>query len=144
MDYKEAFTLFDQNGDGKIDAAELKSVMTSINMSPTDEQIAKMIKEADADQDGAVNEAEFIALMSRQVAGADSEADIVEAFKTLADDQNDTGLVAVDELKNTMKNVGLKLSDTEIEELLKDAAADTADGKVNYKAFAARFYKPIE
>ena len=118
--------------------------MTSINMSPTDEQIAKMIKEADADQDGAVNEAEFIALMSRQVAGADSEADIVEAFKTLADDQNDTGLVAVDELKNTMKNVGLKLSDTEIEELLKDAAADTADGKVNYKAFAARFYKPIE
>ena len=26
MDYKEAFTLFDQNGDGKIDAAELKAV----------------------------------------------------------------------------------------------------------------------
>ena len=62
----------------------IPQVMESINMAPTDDMISKMIGEADADKDGAVNEAEFVAMMSRQVAGADSEADIIEAFKILA------------------------------------------------------------
>lgn len=144
MDYSEAFTLFDQNGDGKIDTAELQEVLKSVNMTLPDDKIAKMIKEADTNGDGTVSKDEFVALMSRKVDGADSESDIVSAFKTIADDQSDTGLVSVEELKNTMKNVGLKLSDSEIEDMLKDAAADTKDGKINYKTFAARFYKPIE
>jgi calmodulin len=32
---KEAFKVFDKNGDGKISAAELRHVMTSIGITPT-------------------------------------------------------------------------------------------------------------
>ena len=119
-------------------------VMDSIKMDAPAAKIQAMIKEANTSGTGSVSQTEFVAMMSRQVAGADSEADIVAAFKMLADDTGDTGLVTVEELKNTMAHVGLKLSAAEVDAMLKDAAQDTVDGKINYKTFAARFYKPIK
>ena len=121
----------------------MKSVFESIKMDASADKIAAMIKEANTSGTGAVTKEEFIAMMSRKVAGADSEADIVAAFKVLADDTDDTGFVSVDELKNTMSKVGLKLSDDEVASMLKDASSDTKDGKIDYKSFAAKFYKPI-
>ena len=131
------------SGDGKITPDELKSVFESIKMDASADKIAAMIKEANTSGTGAVTKDEFIAMMSRKVAGADSEADIVAAFKVLADDTDDTGFVSVDELKNTMSKVGLKLSDDEVASMLKDASSDTKDGKIDYKSFASKFYKPI-
>ena len=143
VDYAEAFTLFDENSDGVITEDELKKVMASIKMDAPDERIKAMIKEANTSGTGSVTKDEFIAMMSRQVKGADSQDDIIAAFKVLADDTDDTGFVSVDDLRNTMAKVGLKLKPEEVDAMLKDAAADTSDGKINYKDFAAKFYKPI-
>jgi calmodulin len=143
VDYAEAFTLFDSNSDGVITKDELKAVMASIKMDAPDAKLDAMIKEANTSGSGSVTKDEFIAMMSRKVAGADSKDDIIAAFKVLADDNDDTGMVSVDDLKTTMEKVGLKLSPDEVTAMLKDAAADTADGKINYKTFAARFYEPI-
>jgi calmodulin len=65
---KEAFKVFDKNGDGKISAAELRHVMTSIGMlyfvmfeligvgeKLSDQEVDEMIKEADTDGDGEIN-----------------------------------------------------------------------------------------
>ncbi len=64
---KEAFLVFDKDGNGVISATELKSVMANLGECPTDAEIAEMIKEADADGDGQINFKEFLKLM--QVAG---------------------------------------------------------------------------
>ena len=118
--------------------------MNSIKMDAPREKIEAMIREANTSKTGSVTKQEFIAMMSRRVAGADSESDIVAAFKVLADDTNNTGYVTVEDLKTTMQHVGLKLSEGEVDAMLRDAAADTRDGKIDYRAFAARFYKPIQ
>ncbi|XP_015794058.1 calmodulin [Tetranychus urticae] len=57
---REAFRVFDRNGDGFINAAELRHVMTNLGEKLTDEEVEDMIKEADLDGDGLVNYDEFV------------------------------------------------------------------------------------
>ena len=52
---KEAFRLFDKDGNGFISAAELRHVMTSIGEKLTDEEVDEMLREADMDGEGMVN-----------------------------------------------------------------------------------------
>ena len=46
---KEAFSLFDKDGDGTISSKELGTVMRSLGQNPTEEQLLDMINEVDAD-----------------------------------------------------------------------------------------------
>ena len=52
---KEAFRVFDKDGDGFISASELRHVMANLGEKLTDEEVEEMIKEADLDGDGKVN-----------------------------------------------------------------------------------------
>lgn len=52
---KEAFKVFDKDGNGFISAAELRHVMTNLGEKLTDEEVDEMIREADTDGDGQVN-----------------------------------------------------------------------------------------
>ena len=60
---KEAFKIFDKDGNGVIDKEELRSVMANLGERLTDEEIEQMIKEADLDGDGVVNLEEFMIMM---------------------------------------------------------------------------------
>ena len=52
---REAFRVFDKDGNGNISAAELRHVMTNLGEKLTDEEVDKMIRGADIDGDGQVN-----------------------------------------------------------------------------------------
>ena len=52
---REAFQVFDKDGNGFISAAELRHVMTNLGEKLTDEEVDEMIREADIDGDGQVN-----------------------------------------------------------------------------------------
>ena len=52
---REAFRVFDKDGNGYISAAELRHVMTNLREKLTDEEVDEMIREADIDGDGQVN-----------------------------------------------------------------------------------------
>ena len=52
---REAFRVFDRNGDGFISASELRHVMTNLGEKLTDDEVEDMIREADLDGDGLVN-----------------------------------------------------------------------------------------
>jgi calmodulin len=58
---REAFRVFDKDGNGFISAAELRHVMTNLGEKLTDEEVDEMIREADIDGDGQVNyEGEYL------------------------------------------------------------------------------------
>ena len=52
---REAFRVFDKDGNGYISAAELRHVMTNLGEKLTDEEVDEMIREADTDGDGQIN-----------------------------------------------------------------------------------------
>ena len=55
VEMRQAFAVFDKNGDGQISAEELKQVMASLGEKLNDEEVKMMISEADRDGDGQVS-----------------------------------------------------------------------------------------
>ena len=48
-EFKQAFALFDKDGNGHVDADELGQVLASLGQIPTEEEIKRMIAEVDGD-----------------------------------------------------------------------------------------------
>lgn len=53
-EFKEAFSLFDKDGDGTITTKELGTVMRSLGQNPTEAELQDMINEVDADGEEAL------------------------------------------------------------------------------------------
>ena len=60
-EFKEAFSLFDKDGDGTFTTKELGTVMRSLGQNPTEAELQDMINEVDAD--GASQHWPFSALL---------------------------------------------------------------------------------
>jgi hypothetical protein len=80
-EFKEAFSLFDKDGDGTITTKELGTVMRSLGQNPTEAELQDMINEVDADGNGTIDFPEFLTMMARKMKDTDSEEEILEAFK---------------------------------------------------------------
>uniref|UniRef100_A0A674BB74 Calmodulin n=1 Tax=Salmo trutta TaxID=8032 RepID=A0A674BB74_SALTR len=81
MKFKEAFSLFDKDGDGTITTKELGTVMRSLGQNPTEAELQDMINEVDADGNGTIDFPEFLTMMARKMKDTDSEEEIREAFR---------------------------------------------------------------
>ncbi|KAI8393446.1 uncharacterized protein BYT42DRAFT_6636 [Radiomyces spectabilis] len=63
LELKEAFDAFDRDGDGVINAAELKLMMQELGDRITQEEAEQLIHDADKNHDGVVNFEEFSQMM---------------------------------------------------------------------------------
>ncbi|VDM69901.1 unnamed protein product [Strongylus vulgaris] len=81
LEFKEAFSLFDKDGDGTITTKELGTVMRSLGQNPTEAELQDMINEVDADGNGTIDFPEFLTMMARKMKDTDSEEEIREAFR---------------------------------------------------------------
>ena len=52
---RDVFKVFDKDNSGFISASELKEVSSKLGRNLTDEDVKKMMKEADLDQDGKIS-----------------------------------------------------------------------------------------
>lgn len=60
--------------------------------------------------------------MARKMKTTDSQAEILEAFKVF--DKDGSGKISAAELRQVMHNLGEKLSDGEVEEMIREADTD--------------------
>ncbi|XP_038902291.1 calmodulin-like protein 11 [Benincasa hispida] len=132
VEFKEAFCLFDKDGDGCITIEELATVIRSLDQNPTEEELQDMIKEVDVDGNGTIEFTEFLNLMAKKIKETDAEEELKEAFKVFDKDQN--GYISATELRHVMINLGEKLTDDEVEQMIKEADLD-GDGQVNFEEF---------
>jgi calmodulin len=128
-EFREAFALFDKDGDGTISTKELGTVMKSLGQKPTVAELNDMINEVDSDGNGEIDFDEFLSMMAKKLKETDLEEDIREAFRVF--DKNSSGIISTMELRHIMTNLGEKLKDSEIDEMIRHADID-GDGSVNY------------
>ncbi|KAK3093493.1 hypothetical protein FSP39_016409, partial [Pinctada imbricata] len=127
--WKEAFSMFDKNGDGHICQEELGTVMRSLGQAPTDAEVHKMISDVDLNTNGMVEFDEFITMMQKYQHNMNPEEEMLEAFRVFDKDGN--GYISADELSHVMTTLGEKLSRDEVDAMIKEADLDK-DGQVNY------------
>ena len=82
---------------------------------------------------GTINFDEFLTMMGRKIS-ANFEEEMKMAFTMFDKDKN--GYIERDELKQMMSKLGEKLTDGEVDEMMKEADPDN-DGRVNYNEFLA-------
>ncbi|EEA06466.1 putative calmodulin [Cryptosporidium serpentis] len=131
-EFKEAFSLFDKDGDGSITTKELGTVMRSLGQNPTEAELLDMINEIDADGNGTIDFPEFLSLMARKMKDTDTEDELTEAFSVF--DRDGNGFISAAELRHVMTNLGEKLTDEEVDEMIREADVD-GDGQIMYEEF---------
>nr|GMC78527.1 calmodulin-like protein 11 [Ipomoea batatas] len=121
--------LFDM--EGVITLEELATIIQSLNVHPTKEEIQEMIREVDVNGDGSIDFQEFLNVMVRKIKESVSE-ELKEAFKVFDRDQD--GFISAKELRNVMMNLGERLTEEEAKQMIKEADVD-GDGLVSYEEF---------
>jgi len=128
QEFKEAFTMMDQNRDGFVDKDDLKDTFAALGRAPPDKEIDEMLAEAS----GPINFTMFITLFGEKVSGVDPEATITNAFKLF--DKQGTGKLEEANLRNLLTGVGDKLTQEEMNQAMKGAPLNK--GELDYVAFA--------
>lgn len=131
-DYLDAFNMFDNNQDGTITREKLGNLMRKLNQTVTEDDLKDMISVVDTKGDGKINFEEFVAMMEKRKDEADTEQEIINAFRVFDKDGN--GLISKAELTNIMSILGDTLTNEEIEEMIIEADVD-GDGFINYEEF---------
>jgi len=106
-EFKEAFEIFDQDGDGSITTVELGRVMQSLGIEMTQTELVDMIND-DADGNGSIDFPEFVALMSKAMTEAETREELKAAFGHF--DKDGSGYIDKEELLLVMEQLGEKLT----------------------------------
>ncbi|XP_072034244.1 neo-calmodulin-like [Amphiura filiformis] len=132
IELKEAFEMFDKNGDNCISSKELGIVLRTLGQNPTEDELQNMVDEVDIDGNGTIEFNEFITLMSKKMQKIDIQKEIKGAFEIF--DKEGKGVISAEELRHIMTTMGERLSVDEVEEMI-DEADVNGDGMIDYSEF---------
>ncbi|XP_075484691.1 putative calcium-binding protein CML13 [Primulina tabacum] len=130
---KEAFTLFDTDGDGKIAPSELGILMRSLGGNPTQAQLKAII--SGEKLNSPFEFPRFLDLMSKHLKPEPFDRQLRDTFKVL--DKDGTGYVVISDLRHILTNIGEKLEPAEFDEWIREVDVGS-DGKLRYEEFIAR------
>ena len=131
-DYKEAFSIFDKDGDGTITIHELSTVLQSLGQNPTEEELEEIIREVDIDGNGEVDFNEFTLLMSKRLKATEQEDNLQDAFNIF--DESGNGEIVASNLFNVLSKLGENITLEEINEMIIQIDIN-GDGKIDYSEF---------
>jgi len=126
QEYKEAFTIIDQNRDGVISKDDLRDVMATMGVTVPNDELEAMVKEAS----GPINFTVFLTMFGEKLKGADPEDVIVSAFKVL--DPEATGFVKKEFIEELLTTQCDRFTADEMTNLWAAFPPDVA-GNVDYK-----------
>ena len=97
--------------------------MRSLGSNITEEDLGKLVTDIKSKKNGVIDFKGFIDIMASRKNDVDTQLEIQEALKTF--DKEGNGLLLVSEIKHILTNVGEKMSDDEVDELLSFAPIDS-------------------
>jgi myosin regulatory light chain 12 len=127
QEFKEAFTLIDQDRDGIIGPDDLGAIFQQIGR----EADPKLIKELLAEVPDKINFTHFLTLFGEKLSGTDSESALRDAFVLF--DEAKIGKLHEEYVKDLLMNVGDQFSKDEVKQVWKEAPIE--GGQLDYLKF---------
>ncbi|XP_016949598.1 calcium-binding protein 4 isoform X1 [Drosophila biarmipes] len=146
-EFREAFRLFDKDGDGCITKEELGTVMRSLGQFARVEELQEMLQEIDVDGDGNVSFEEFVDILSNMtyedksgLSIADQEErELRDAFRVF--DKHNRGYITASDLRAVLQCLGEDLDEEDIEDMIKEVDVD-GDGRIDFYEFVHALGEP--
>ncbi|CAM9742629.1 unnamed protein product [Bubo scandiacus] len=127
QEFKEAFTIMDQNRDGFIDKADLRDTFAALGrLNVKNEELENMVKEAP----GPINFTVFLTMFGEKLKGTDPEETILNAFKIF--DPEGKGHIKADYIKEMLMTQADRFSQEEIKQMFAAFPPDVS-GNLDYK-----------
>ena len=130
----EAFSAFDKDSSGYIDANELRIVLEMMGQKTTEEEIFRMIAEADAENTGKITYTQFKRVIAEQKKNQSlsNEEDTLDAFVSMGGQPDGEGFIDAQKLIRIIKDEFEMTID--IEKLIADIDED-GSGEIEYDEF---------
>ena len=119
--------MFDKDNDGFVDSSELGTMLRAAGRLPTNVEIEDFRKSLPTAS--AVALADFLSVLSKMpvIDSSVLKASLLDAFQVF--DKANSKQISTSELKHVMTNLGEKLTDEEVDEMIREADVD-GDGQV--------------
>lgn len=133
---REIFRSFDRNNDGSLTQLELGSLLRSLGLNPSSDQVEALIQKADTNNNGLVEFSEFVSLMAPELLSEKSpysEEQLKQLFKMF--DRDGNGYITAAELAHSMAKLGHALTAEELTGMIKEADTD-GDGMISFEEFS--------
>uniref|UniRef100_A0A8D8WFF9 Calmodulin n=1 Tax=Cacopsylla melanoneura TaxID=428564 RepID=A0A8D8WFF9_9HEMI len=146
-EFKEAFRLFDKDGDGSITKEELGRVMRSLGQFAREEELQRMLEEVDINGDGYFSFEEFVEIVYNMGATTEEktadqeEKELRDAFRVF--DKHNRGYISASDLRAVLQCLGEDLSEEEIEDMIKEVDVD-GDGRIDFNEFVHALGEPSD
>lgn len=120
-EYRDAFSLFDKDGNGYLTKEELGHVMHQLGQWARMEELSEMLDEVDTDGDGNVSFEEFVEILlnitdSDPMASSDQEEqELRDAFRIF--DKHNRGYITASDLRAVLQCLGEDLDEDESKNL---------------------------
>ena len=134
-EYREIFDSYDINKNGKIERKEMKIILKKCGKNGTQEEIDEIWRAMNKiESDSTISFDDFKEFINRfnLTKNSMSTDDIINAFEIF--DRNHDGTISINEFKHILMDLGQKLSEKEVEEIIQDIDFNE-DGKLNYREF---------
>ncbi|KXN74060.1 calmodulin mutant SYNCAM35 [Conidiobolus coronatus NRRL 28638] len=130
---REAFSLFDKTGDGTIPTGSISELLRALCQNPTEAEIREILNGLPAGT-SSVDFQTFLSILQRPggFKPAGEVEEFVQAFQVF--DKDNSGYISVGELRYVLTSLGDKLTEAEVDELLKGVEIGK-DGAINYEEF---------
>lgn len=135
-EWKEGFSLYDKKGNSTISSANLGDLLRGLGQNPTQAEVLELVKSVGGSerQEVDIDFGTFLTILTRpdgfKPAGTSQE--FIQGFQVF--DKEGDGTISAGELRYVLTNLGEKLSEEEVDELLKEVQVGK-DGRINYVDF---------
>eukprot|EP00160_Parvularia_atlantis_P021287 Unigene916_Nuclearia_a/m.2938 Unigene916_Nuclearia_a/g.2938 ORF Unigene916_Nuclearia_a/g.2938 Unigene916_Nuclearia_a/m.2938 type:complete len:148 (-) Unigene916_Nuclearia_a:153-596(-) len=131
---KEAFNLFDKQGNGTIPLKDLPDLLRAVGQNPLKTELEAIMNAHDATGKKPVSYTDYVKIQNRPDGwkAHGTEEEFIQGFAVF--DRDGNGLISAGELRYVLTSLGEKLSDREVDELIRAVETDK-DGMINYSDF---------
>lgn len=163
-EYRDAFSLFDKDGNGYLTKEELGHVMHQLGQWARMEELQEMLSEVDTDGDGNVSFEEFVEILlnfadsDQDSSAAQEEQELRDAFRVF--DKHNRGYITASDLRAVLQCLGEDLDEDEsnclieckinliknrnlivVEDMIKEVDVD-GDGRIDFDEFVYALGEP--